>query len=145
MLILHNLVKFTLPTHELIQIYILYIRSVLETCAVVWNSSITRGEQLELERVQRTALKIILKENYSNYEDALIETNLKTLKDRRENLCRNFAKQCIKTGSSSDLFPLNPCPVNSRNHEKFKVTSAKTSRLAKSAVPYMQRLLKKAK
>ena len=63
MLILHNLVKFTLPTHELIQIYILYIRSVLETCAVVWHSSITRGEELELERVQKTALKIILKKN----------------------------------------------------------------------------------
>ena len=63
MLILHNLVKFTLPTEELIQIYILYIRSVLENCAVVWHSSITRGEELELERVQKTALRIILKEN----------------------------------------------------------------------------------
>ena len=145
MLILHNLVKFTLPTEELIQIYILYIRSVLENCAVVWHSSLTRGEELELERVQKTALKVILKENYRNYEEALFETNLKTLKERREHLCRNFAKKCVKAGSSSNLFPLNPCPVNSRNHEKYLVTSTKTSRLAKSAVPYMQKILNEAK
>ena len=55
MFILHNLVKFTLPTEELIHIYILYIRSVLENCAVVWHSSITLGEELELFRVQKTS------------------------------------------------------------------------------------------
>ena len=116
-----EILLFKLPTEELVQIYILYIRSVRENCAVVWHSSITRGEELELERVQKTALRIILKENYLNYEEALTETNLKTLKERREHLCRNFAKKCIKTGYSSDLFPLNPSSLNSRNHEKFLV------------------------
>ena len=66
-------------------------------------------------------------------------TNLKTLKERRVQLCRAFAKKCAKNGS--DLFPFNSTKKITRNHEKYFVTSANTSRLAKSAVPYMQRLL----
>ena len=96
MLILHNLVKFTLLTEELIQIYILYIRSVLENCAAVWHSSLTGGQELELERVQKTALKIILKENYVNYEEALFE--------RREHLCRKRAVRFCRLRGNCLLF-----------------------------------------
>ena len=42
---------------------------------------------------------------------------------------------------SSDLFPLNKHQVNTRNKEKYYVATAHTSRFAKSAIPYMQRLL----
>ena len=139
MLILHNLSKISLTLDEMIQIYTLYIRSVLENSAVVWHSSISRGEELEIERVQRCALRLILGERYSTYEDALMVTNLKTLNERRVQLCRAFAKKCVKNGS--DLFPLNSKKNHTRNHEKYFVTNAKTSRLAKSAVPYLQRLL----
>ena len=139
MLILHNLSKFSLPLEEMIQIYTLYIRSVLENSAVVWHSSISRGEELEIERVQRCALRLILGERYSTYTDALLVTNLKTLKERRVQLCRAFAKKCVKNGS--DLFPLNITEKGTRNREKYFVTHANTSRLANSAVPYMQRLL----
>ena len=60
MVILHKLGKFSLPVEDLVNIYILYIRSVLEQSAVVWNGSITKGEQLDIERVQKCALRIIL-------------------------------------------------------------------------------------
>ena len=39
------------------------------------------------------------------------------------------------------MFPLNEASVNTRNREKYTVTTAKTDRLSKSAIPYMQRLL----
>ena len=55
MLILHNLSKFHLPLEDLVTVYVLYIRSVLEQSAVVWHSAITKGEQLDLERVQKCA------------------------------------------------------------------------------------------
>ena len=71
MVILHRLGKFSLPVEDLVTIYILYIRSVLEQSAVVWNSSISKGEQLDIERVQKCALRAILKEDYISYEDAL--------------------------------------------------------------------------
>ena len=38
MIILHNLFNFVLPVDELIQIYILYIRSLVEHSAVVWHN-----------------------------------------------------------------------------------------------------------
>ena len=44
MIILHNLFKFSLPMQEMITIYILYIRFILESSAVVWHSSITKSE-----------------------------------------------------------------------------------------------------
>ena len=44
MLILKNLVKFDVPLVDLVQIYILYIRSVMEQSAVVWHPTITKGE-----------------------------------------------------------------------------------------------------
>jgi len=39
------------------------------------------------------------------------------------------------------MFPLNELNVNTRNPETYYVTAARAERLAKSAVPYMQRLL----
>ena len=37
--------EFNVPAHELINIYVIYVRSVVEKSAVVWHSSITKGEQ----------------------------------------------------------------------------------------------------
>ena len=68
-------------------------------------------------------------------------TGLDSLKDRRTQLCVTFAKKCVKSEQNRHLFPLNPKLVNTRPHEKFFVTHARTDRLAKSAVPYLQRLL----
>ena len=53
MSILHKLYQFDVPVEDLVNIYILYIRSVLEQSAVVWHSSITKGEQMDIERVQK--------------------------------------------------------------------------------------------
>ena len=49
---------------DLVDIYILYIRSVLEYCAVVWHSSLTVELARSLERVQKTCLRVILGEDY---------------------------------------------------------------------------------
>ena len=141
MLMLHKLYEFNLPVEEMVNIYILYIRSRLEQSAVVWNSSLTKGEVLDLERVQKVALRIILGGKYTTYEQALQISGLQTLVLRRKSLCLQFAKKCIKSNHSSDLFPLRKPTANTRNKEKYIVTTAHTSRLAKSAIPNMQRLL----
>ena len=43
--ILRKLKAFQVPTDDLINIYVLYIRSRLEQSAVVWHSSLTLGEE----------------------------------------------------------------------------------------------------
>ena len=141
MSLLHRLYEFDIPVQDLIEIYILYIRSVLESSAVVWNSSLTKGQELELERVQKVALRIILKDAYENYKSALFTCSLLTLKERRNALCLSFAKKCIKNERTSDMFPLNSQSYDTRHMEKFFVTKAKGNRLAKSAIPHMQKLL----
>ena len=90
-MILHKLFDFDVPVHDLLNIYILFIRSVVESSSVVWDSSLTLGQEMEIERVQKVALRIILKEGYDNYEDALTLCSLSTLADRRQLLCLRFA------------------------------------------------------
>ena len=141
MTMLHKLYEFQLPVEEMVQIYILYIRSLLESSAVVWHSSLTNGEVVEFERVQKVALRIILDNDYETYSQALELTNLQTLDERRTLLCKKFALNCAKNPKTSAMFPLNSSHLNTRHHEKYFVQPARTDRLKDSAIPYMQRLL----
>ena len=68
-------------------------------------------------------------------------TGPETLAARRTNLCLNFERKCLKNERTVNIFPLNELNVNTRNPEKYHVTPARTDRLAKSSIPYMQRLL----
>ena len=68
------------------------MRSILEQSSVVWHKSLTKENSEDLERVQKCALRIILGENFTNYEEALIHADLESLEERRENLSKTFAK-----------------------------------------------------
>ena len=68
---------------ELVNIYILYIRSVLEYCSVVWHSTLTEEQTQTIERVQKTCLKIKLGQAYQNYQQALEYCGLESLAERR--------------------------------------------------------------
>ena len=139
--ILTNLFQFSIPKHELVNIYILYIRSVVEQSCVVWHSSLTKGEIMDIERVQKVALRIILKQEYISYGNALKSCGLKTLSERRSDLSLRFARKCTVNPKTIDMFPPTKQERKTRVTGKFEVTRAKTVRLAKSAIPYMQKLL----
>ena len=135
--ILRKLYQFNIPTEDLVHIYTLYVRSILEFNSCVWHFNITQGEVNDLERVQKVACKIILKDSYSSYESALRSLALQPLSDRRLMLCKRFAKKCLKNEKSRDMFPLN----TGKHRDAFKVNFARHSRLLDSAIPQMQRLL----
>ena len=97
MQLLRKVAEFSTSIEDKKTIYILYIRSILEQSSVVWHSSQTQENCEDLERVQKAAVKIILGTNYDNYEDPLIKVNLETLKNRREELCKKFAKKSSKS------------------------------------------------
>ena len=142
--ILRKLYSFNVPLSDLILIYIIYIRCYLEQSCVVWHSSLTVEDSVKLERVQKVALRIILKDDYVDYESALEKTQLEMLEKRRQTLSLNFARSCVKHPLTTSMFPLNNVDYHadtSRNREKFKVQKARTDRLGKSAIPSMQRLL----
>ena len=140
--LLRKVSSFGASVEDLKTIYTLFVRSLLEQSATVWHSSLTQENIEDLERVQRSALKVILKDNYESYQKALTFLDMKTLKERREELCLSFALKCLKHPKSNDMFPLNDKPnIETRNQEKFSVQHAYTDRLKNSGIIYMQNLL----
>ena len=75
---------------DLLDIYILFIRSVTEYCAVAFHSSLTKEQSEKLEKIQKTSLKVMLGESYVSYSAALEMCNLQTLYERRERRCLDF-------------------------------------------------------
>ena len=124
----------------------MFIRSILEQSCTVWHSGLTEQNTQDLERIQKTSFKIILKDNYMSYENALKVLDMETLSDRRENLCLSFARKCLKNERMSQYFEKNEKEhqMKTRNEEKFKVSMAHTEKMKKSPIIYMQRLLNKS-
>ena len=114
--ILRRISPFGATKEEMTNIYILYIRSLLEQSCTVWHSSLTVENTQDLERVQKTALKIILQNEYKSYESALQILDLENLVERRERLCLQFAKKMCK--SSKNEMSISPQKQNSPNENK---------------------------
>ena len=143
MCFLHKSSKFATNRQDLKKIYILQIRSKLEQSAVLWHSSLTQICRNKLERVQKSALRIIMGSKYTSYSDALEKLNLQTLDERRQSLCLKFAKKCLKTEKLKKMFPLSRKKhhMEKRGKEKYFVAKSFTERHKRSAIPYMQRML----
>ena len=141
--LLRKISPFGVNWEEMKNIYILYIRSLLEQSCTVWHSSLTDENSEDLERVQKSALKIILQENYKSYELALEVLDLESLKERRENLCLQFAKKCLGHEKMKNMFQTNKKThyMETRFAENYEVNHANTERLKNSPIIYMQRLL----
>ena len=85
----------------------------------------------------------MLGNKYIEYKDALLKLDKENLSERREELCLNFARKCIKNPKTKHMFPENVKihTMITRMEEKFKVNHAYTERLRKSSIIYMQHLL----
>ena len=142
MTLLRKLVCSGIPKNDLVNLYILYIRSLLEYCCEVWHSSITEEEVQDLERVQKCAVRVIMQDQYESYNDSLKELKIEKLKIRREQICLNFAKKCVQNPRTSSWFHKNPPNEhNLRETEEYFVLHARNERLRMSTIPYLQRLL----
>ena len=79
----------------------------LEQYGVVWHSSLTKENSDDLEWLQKSAVKVILNNQYKDNESALERLEIQKLKNRRELLCKNFANKCNKNGRFPELFKKN--------------------------------------
>ena len=102
---LHKASKFTNNSNDLKKIYMLQVRSKLEQSAVLWHFGLTKKNRNNLERVQKSALRVILGKKYTSYSDALKLLNIESLEDRRKLLCLKFAKNCLKVDKLRKMFP----------------------------------------
>ena len=128
---------------DLLNMYIMHVRSVTEYCSTAFHFSLTSEEDKKLETIQKTALKVILGQDYLSYEDALITTSFKSLRDRRQERSLKYALKAIKHPVNKNMFPINENgnAQNTRHPEKFHVYFAHTEGYKNSAIPSLQRLL----
>ena len=70
-------------TDEMVNLRIIYCRSVLEKSAIVWSSSLTAENKIDIERTQKKFAKMILKNKYTSYQESLLKLNLPTLEQRQ--------------------------------------------------------------
>ena len=143
MQLLHNVAMFSRDKNDLKCIYITFIRPILEQSAVVWHSSLSIENSNDLERVQKASIRLIMGKIHTNYENSLQLLGLKTLKERRIELCLNFAKKTTRSEKMKHIFPPRKEYRNAKKRltEMFVVKKANTQRLKNSSIPYMQKLL----
>ena len=140
--LLRRVASFGTGVEDLKNVYFLFVRSQLEQSAVVWHSSLSEENKSDLERVQKSAVKIIMGEKYQSYQKSLALLDMETLEDRRENLCLKFAQRCLKNDKAKKMFPINQkSGMKTRKMEKYHVQHANTDRLQNFALIYMQNLL----
>ena len=145
MQLLHKVSSFTNQTRDLKAIYITFVRPVLEQSSTVWHSSITQENSTDLERIQKSAVKLIMGKNYKSYNDSLTYLGLQTLKNRRDKLCLNFALKAAKHEKMKNMFPLRIEKRHNkrRKTEKYLVQRARNKRLKNTSIIYMQSMLNK--
>ena len=90
--LLRNLKNARAERKDLIDCYVCFIRPVLEYCSNVYHPMLCLGLTKMIEKMQFTALKIIL--GYGKEKEKLLEeSGLPTLEERRKRL---FNKFCMK-------------------------------------------------
>ena len=135
-------------TSELVDVYAKQVRCVLELAVAVWSPGITAGQVTQIERVQKTACAVILGDSYLQYSNALTMLNLKSLKERRMDLCLKFAKNCVKSDKFSHWFikrSSDPAGIQTRRVKTDLIpVDSRTKRFSKSPLPYLTSLLNEA-
>ena len=103
--LLRKAVKFGASKQEMKEIYFSFVRSHLEKSATLWHSSLTEKNKNDLERIQKTAVKIMFGNNNISYKKGLLILDIDDLSTRREKLCLDFAKKCIQNPKLKHMFP----------------------------------------
>ena len=141
---IRRLKNLGMNTKSLVKVFTTQIRSVLEFGAVTWHPMLTKENSNSIERVQRSALAIILSPDYRSYEEALAKTELERLDKRRIKLSLSFAKKSAKHTEHSSWFCKQDLNTNMQTRsfkQPYKPVQARTNRLLKSPVPYFTQLL----
>ena len=140
--VLRRLKSYYLETDKLADVYKKEVRSLLEYAVPVWHSSITSNQSRQIERVQKTAFRIILGHDYISYEVACTLLLMEPLFIRRTQLCMNFAKRELK--KDQNLFSKTSKNHNTRSTQKLvQEFRCRTSRFQKSSLPFLSKLLNK--
>ena len=126
MWLLRRMKKIQLEPQLICDYYTKEIRILAEQGVALWNGGLTKGQINDLEKIQKVALKIILGDNYGSYDLARNFFDLKTLSERRDILCTNFALKLFRSDKSEQFFKHRE--VKTRNDDPMTQLFSKTSK-----------------
>ena len=136
--LLRNMKRSGLVRNELIDAYVKEVRSLLELAVPVWHSGITLDQEIKIERVQKSALSIILGKSYISYENALQLTQLQRLSTRRESICSRFIKKNMKS-ERPFLQTIKKSHHTRSDENSAKLIKCRTTTFYNSSVPFLTR------
>jgi len=126
--------------NDMLEVFELQIRCLTEIGCPAWNGSLLVKDDKELERIQKTAVKIILGNTYIGYENALNTLKIPKLDKRRGKICIKFAKRLGKSTKFSGWFLKTP-PMKTRTSKKYILPKARTKTYEISPLFYLTKLL----
>ena len=130
---------------DLQDVYIKQVRSILELAVPAWHAAITQKQRKDIERVQKTALHIMLGNKYSDYRNALQTVNLTALESRREDICTKFAKKAEKHPKFRNWFRTKQDKPNTRQKmDRYYPVYTNHDRFERSSISYLTKLLNRA-
>ena len=122
--------------------YTMKIRSVLEYASPVFFSMLSVQNISDIERVQKIVLKVILSDNYLNYDQACLRMSVSSLEQRRQQLALKFSIACLKNPQHKHLFKQRKSTYYKlRNLKSFEVPFSHSDRYNFSPIPALTRLL----
>lgn len=124
---------------DLLNTYKQQILSVIEFAVPVWAPGLTKIQANRIERVQKTAVRIILGDTYISYKKGLAKLKLQTLAQRREKLCVKFTTKATKHPRFNTWFCNNDSKKTHTRSKwnKYKSVLTRTRRYQKSPIPYL--------
>ena len=122
-----------IPSNEMLLMYTTKIRPVLEYACAAWHPGITQYLTDDIERVQIRAMRIIFPGLL--YGDALVCSQLPTLKDRRNDVCLRFSNQWNSLITNYTIFFQIPELVDI-NFVNLVNTNQRKQKLTKLMVPW---------
>ena len=121
-------------------VYTKEVRSILELAVPVWHSGLTKHQSQDIERIQKTAMQIILQDKDINYQLACQTFSSQTLELRRVKLCSKFASKNL---GSENCFFSKVCQtvITRQKPDLVREYKCRTTRYQKSSLPFLAKLL----
>ena len=124
---------------ELFSLYTVFVRPVIEFCAVVYHSLLTSQQSIALERLQKQVIKLAYGWELS-YQEACSRYGIESLEDRRKLMLDRFVAKTLRNPRfAEDWYPLRQDGPNVRNRRIYMETCARTNRYYNSPLALMRR------
>ena len=142
MWLLRRMKTVKLENRIILDYYIKEVRPLAEHGVPAWNSGLTQSQVKQLEKIKKVAFYIIFGKFDIDYPDFCESIGLKTLEQRRHQLCTSFAIKLFKSQRRDEYFNIVSSNYNTRNSNTIvKEDFTKTISAYNAPHNYLSRLI----